>query len=162
MKKANTNIQTKARRKLMKALMFGGGLAGAGKLIPQHWQRPVVASVMLPAHANGSPVAAEPVCDISVFAVTQLGTPAPVVGGGTISIDSMSDRFAQVVLDGTLTIPVDWITVVPAATTGYVVSINNYPSTLVWCGSMATMNVYKQGTPSYVYCSETATVICTN
>jgi len=46
----NKKIES-ARRKLLKAVMVGGGAITASKLMPEQWTRPVVASVMLPAHA---------------------------------------------------------------------------------------------------------------
>ena len=40
-----------SRRKLLKGLAAGGGAVIAGKSLPESWSRPVVDSVMLPAHA---------------------------------------------------------------------------------------------------------------
>jgi len=51
MKRIGTKAHANARRRLMKAIAVAGGAVGAGRLIPQTWQHPVVASVMLPAHA---------------------------------------------------------------------------------------------------------------
>ena len=45
----------KARRKLLKSIAAGGGVIVAGKSLPDGWTRPVVDSVMLPAHAQTSP-----------------------------------------------------------------------------------------------------------
>jgi hypothetical protein len=45
----------KARRKLLKTIAAGGGVVVAGKSLPDSWTRPVVDSVMLPAHAQTSP-----------------------------------------------------------------------------------------------------------
>jgi hypothetical protein len=44
----------KARRKLLKGMAAGGGAVIAGKSLPDNWGRPVVDSVMLPAHAQTS------------------------------------------------------------------------------------------------------------
>jgi len=44
------------RRRLLKLLGTGGGLASAVTVIPQRWSRPVVDSVMLPVHAQSSGV----------------------------------------------------------------------------------------------------------
>jgi hypothetical protein len=40
-----------SRRKLLKSIAAGGGAVIAGKSLPENWSRPVVDSVMLPAHA---------------------------------------------------------------------------------------------------------------
>jgi len=53
----NARIKKKvetARRKLLKTVMIGSGAITAGKLMPTQWTRPVVASVMLPAHARST------------------------------------------------------------------------------------------------------------
>lgn len=44
-----------SRRKLLKSLAAGSGAIVAGKSLPESWSRPVVDSVMLPAHAETSP-----------------------------------------------------------------------------------------------------------
>ena len=41
-------------RKLLKSIALGGGAIAVGKTLPQSWTRPVVESVMLPAHAQAS------------------------------------------------------------------------------------------------------------
>jgi hypothetical protein len=42
---------SESRRKLLKSIMAGSGAIVAGKSLPESWSRPVVDSVMLPAHA---------------------------------------------------------------------------------------------------------------
>ena len=42
------------RRKLLKTIAAGSGLIAAGKSLPDSWSRPVVDSIMLPAHAQTS------------------------------------------------------------------------------------------------------------
>ena len=44
-----------SRRKLLKSIAAGTGAVVAGKNLPESWSRPVVDSVMLPAHAQTSP-----------------------------------------------------------------------------------------------------------
>lgn len=43
-----------ARRRLLKSVVAGGGVLATGKLLPENWARPVVESVLLPAHAQTS------------------------------------------------------------------------------------------------------------
>jgi hypothetical protein len=45
---------TPARRRLLKALAGAGGVFAAGKSVPEKWTRPVVDSVLLPAHAQAT------------------------------------------------------------------------------------------------------------
>ena len=49
------NMSDKSRRKLLKSIAAGSGAIVAGKSLPESWSRPVVDSVMLPAHAQTSP-----------------------------------------------------------------------------------------------------------
>lgn len=44
------------RRKLLRSVVAGGGVLAAGRLLPDNWARPVVQSVILPAHGQTSPV----------------------------------------------------------------------------------------------------------
>ena len=45
---------SESRRKLLKSIAAGSGAIVAGKNLPESWSRPVVDSVMLPAHAQTS------------------------------------------------------------------------------------------------------------
>ncbi len=47
-------MSDKTRRKLLKSLAAGSGAVIAGKTLPEHWSRPVIESVVLPAHAQTS------------------------------------------------------------------------------------------------------------
>lgn len=49
------NKSIESRRKLLKSIAAGSGAIVAGKSLPENWKRPVVNSVMLPAHAQTSP-----------------------------------------------------------------------------------------------------------
>jgi hypothetical protein len=40
-----------SRRKLLKTAVVGGGIIGASKAMPEKWSKPVVDSVLIPAHA---------------------------------------------------------------------------------------------------------------
>ena len=46
---------TDNRRKVLKSIAAGSGAIIAGKNLPESWSRPIVDSVMLPAHAQTSP-----------------------------------------------------------------------------------------------------------
>ena len=52
-------MSDKSRRKILKSIAVGSGAVIAGKSLPENWSRPVVDSVMLPAHAitSGGPFA---------------------------------------------------------------------------------------------------------
>jgi hypothetical protein len=43
-----------ARRRLVKALVGSGSILAAGKMLPEEWTRPVVESIVLPAHAQAT------------------------------------------------------------------------------------------------------------
>ena len=43
-----------ARRSVLKRLLVGGGVAATAKMLPDQWHKPVVESVILPAHAGTS------------------------------------------------------------------------------------------------------------
>jgi hypothetical protein len=47
-------MSDQSRRKLLKSIAAGSGAIVAGKSLPESWSRPVVDSVMLPAHAQTS------------------------------------------------------------------------------------------------------------
>ena len=49
---------TDNRRKLLKSIAAGSGAIVAGKTLPESWVRPVVDSIILPAHAQTSCVVA--------------------------------------------------------------------------------------------------------
>lgn len=47
-------MSNESRRKLLKSIAAGSGAVVAGKSLPESWSRPLVDSVMLPAHAQTS------------------------------------------------------------------------------------------------------------
>lgn len=57
-----------SRRKLLKSIAAGSGAIVAGKSLPESWSRPVVDSVMLPAHAQTSETG--PLCSTGPLTIT--------------------------------------------------------------------------------------------
>ena len=55
---SNVSKSNAARRRILKTLLAGGGVIAGAKALPEKWAKPVVESVVLPAHAQGSPVTA--------------------------------------------------------------------------------------------------------
>src|SRR5690606_27027324 len=49
---APQNQKNKARRRLLKGIVAGGGTIAAGASLPERWTRPVVEAASLPAHAQ--------------------------------------------------------------------------------------------------------------
>ena len=47
--------QKPARRKVLKTIAAGGGAVALGKSLPEQWSKPVVDSVLVPAHAQATP-----------------------------------------------------------------------------------------------------------
>ena len=73
-----------SRRKLLKSIAAGSGAIVAGKSLPENWTKPVIDSVMLPAHAQTSPPPPT--------------TPAPPQSCNAGSIDSTNDATEGVVI----------------------------------------------------------------
>ena len=77
-----------SRRKLLKSIAAGGGAIVAGKSLPENWKRPVVDSVMLPAHAETSPTPTEPPTPTPTPTNTFVGTgPTPQSTGSLDFLD---------------------------------------------------------------------------
>ena len=81
--------QNENRRKLLKSIAAGSGAVIAGKSLPESWSKPVVDSVMLPAHAQTSPSPCTP-CLVAATYCEGSGT------GTGITVD--------VAIDGTVTV----------------------------------------------------------
>jgi len=64
-------MSDKSRRKLLKSIAAGSGAVVAGKSLPESWTKPIVDSVMLPAHAQTS------ACTITMEVVDETSTPVP-------------------------------------------------------------------------------------
>ena len=65
--KSKSNQTSAARRRLLKSAAVGGGIVAGSRALPDSWTKPIMASVMTPAHAQTSP---DPVT--GVFTVTGL------------------------------------------------------------------------------------------
>lgn len=52
----NTNRHSRGRRELLKALTAGSSAVVVAKVAPEEWTKPVVDSVLLPAHAQATPM----------------------------------------------------------------------------------------------------------
>lgn len=69
-----------SRRKLLKSIAAGTGTVIAGKSLPESWSRPVVDSVILPAHAQTSTDVTYIATYPTTAAVTDTGGSASTVG----------------------------------------------------------------------------------
>ncbi len=52
----NPEVRNKSRRRLLKSLAAGSGAVGTAALLPEKWTKPVVDAVVVPLHAQVSPV----------------------------------------------------------------------------------------------------------
>jgi hypothetical protein len=50
-----TSSHGQARRRLMKALAASGGVFAAATIVPTRWTRPIIETIIVPLHAQGSP-----------------------------------------------------------------------------------------------------------
>lgn len=97
-------MSDKSRRKLLKSIAAGSGAVIAGKSLPKDWTRPVVDSVMLPAHAVTSCIIAGGYCVVGtplVIVVLADGTVQVSLGiySGTGSVNPDPDDFFDILLD---------------------------------------------------------------
>jgi len=119
-----------ARRKLLKGIAAGSGAVIAGQTLPENWSRPVVDSVMLPAHAQTSinaytasgPITSGAVAPDSIYArgldmLVQPATAAPdyiIVesicvgnnGDGTVKVDALISDDLDVAVFSAAAVPV--------------------------------------------------------
>ncbi|MDH3692095.1 MAG: hypothetical protein OEU36_21880 [Gammaproteobacteria bacterium] len=106
----DTNRHSRGRRALLKALTAGGSAAVAGKVAPEEWTKPVVDSILLPAHAQMTPGPTTFVATVGVIdednplgGLTNLGGPfntgtAFVSDGAAGDLaDTVDDMFFSVV-----------------------------------------------------------------
>ena len=86
---------SESRRKLLKSIAAGSGAIVAGKSLPENWKKPVVDSVLLPAHAQTSPVSgnfsanSEPLQ--TTLCINVVGNTASITGtiGNSITIPNV-------------------------------------------------------------------------
>ena len=80
-------MSDKSRRKLLKSIAAGSGAVIAGKSLPESWVKPVVDSVMLPAHAQTSTCAFGITATSTLpFSLTPPGPNVPFGLEGTITV----------------------------------------------------------------------------
>ncbi len=95
-----TNKTQHSRRKLLKALTFGGSAAISAKAIPEKWVQPMVDSVLLPVHAQVSACAGVFCADLSPTA--PVFVQVTVQADGTVSAQTSNpggDYFGSGSLD---------------------------------------------------------------
>lgn len=90
---APQNQKNKARRRLLKGIVAGGGTIAAGASLPERWTRPVVEAVSLPAHAQTTGESGPGLDDLSPW---ESGEQNFIAGGPEdterfASLDSQSD-----------------------------------------------------------------------
>ena len=88
------NKSNDSRRKLLKSIAAGSGAIVAGKSLPESWSRPVVDSVMLPAHAQTSPG-----CSTEYAGSYRVTGPGDVTGTITRCDDVTSDWNPPIFID---------------------------------------------------------------
>ena len=98
-------MSNESRRKLLKSIAAGSGAVVAGKSLPESWHRPIVESVVLPAHALTSGEA-----PVSPPASPPISPPTAGCTGGTPT--PSTDLPFNVA-------PLFEITITPAPTTDY-------------------------------------------
>jgi len=84
--------QNENRRKLLKSIAAGSGAVIAGKSLPESWSKPVVDSVMLPAHAQTSPSPCTPCLVAALYGEGSgcSGITVDVAIDGTVTVDTPS------------------------------------------------------------------------
>lgn len=60
--------QRKSKRKTLKAILGGTGAVAGASALPDKWGKPIISSVILPAHAQGTPAEE---CFIEFYSATQ-------------------------------------------------------------------------------------------
>ncbi|MGA8259857.1 MAG: hypothetical protein WB783_06545 [Arenicellales bacterium] len=85
------DVKKTTRRRVLTAIAVGGNAALAAKALPDKWMKPVVDSVLLPAHAQTSAVCTQIDESVSVFVFTSTNpnTIEFVVGG--MNVDGSAD-----------------------------------------------------------------------
>ena len=97
-------MSDKSRRKLLKSIAAGSGAVIAGKSLPESWSRPVVDSVLLPAHAVTSCAITGLYCNLNndlFIEVLADGTVAVNIGGftGQDTVSPIAGGFFDILTD---------------------------------------------------------------
>jgi len=150
----NRNIH-QSRRKLLGALSAGAVLTK----LPNLWSQPVVGAVMLPAHAKGT----QPPCTGAELVIASTGATGggdfTVVLVGTANLPSGAYSANFTYPGGTTVVSLDThgpgtyaATMNPAATFAYTLCPGSAP---------IGVSFYPIGTPGYVVCNVSTTLLCT-
>jgi len=86
-------MSNSSRRKLLKSIAAGSGAIVAGKSLPESWSRPVVDSVILPAHAQTSGLRSFFGGAAQVGSISHNDTMLATVAGGLINEAHAADKF---------------------------------------------------------------------
>lgn len=85
-KKPSTNPKSPERRKVLKGgVVVGGAVVGSALTLPKKWTRPIVDAVIVPAHADMSPVTPTPAPTLGPTMSPTLGPTMPPTLGPTMS-----------------------------------------------------------------------------
>ena len=95
-------MSDQSRRKLLKSIAAGSGAIVAGKSLPESWSKPVVDSVILPAHAQTSPGAEPTTFTQTITQTIELTEPTVLsfdfdigsfipTGAGTVTVTAFAD-----------------------------------------------------------------------
>ena len=130
-----------SRRKLLKSMAVGSGAVVAGKSVPEEWMKPIVDSVILPAHAEttgGEPPAEEPPASCSVSGnVGSTFTAFGDAASGTYALPGTYTEFVVASDSSTITLTPSF-TVTPGVTDAFNLAV---VSTEPIAGSQLNQNV---------------------
>lgn len=97
MKNHENHPQQPTRRRMLKGLAAGGGALATTRLVPESWKRPVVESMVLPAHAQTSPTQTGSSCELSTVLPS-----TSIVCGVDVSDGWVVTRYTFAIIDGCL------------------------------------------------------------
>lgn len=92
------NKKIEARRRALRTIALGSGAFAAGKSLPATWMKPAVESVLLPAHAQTSPVLSNPVVTSRTYFGERFAYDIATCAGGSFS---STNQAAVIEIDST-------------------------------------------------------------